>query len=71
MTLSSDEFYGGMIDEWLKTMFNFIALQGKTEENGSVTIDFFIGVSWKFLQAENVALPLRGNYISNVYHKFS
>jgi DNA replication protein DnaC len=29
-TLSSDEFYGGMIGDRLKTMFNFITLHGET-----------------------------------------
>jgi len=29
-TLSSDEFYGGMIGDRLKTMFNFITLQGES-----------------------------------------
>jgi DNA replication protein DnaC len=29
-TLSSDEFYGGMIGDRLKTMFNFITLHGES-----------------------------------------
>jgi hypothetical protein len=29
-TLSSDEFYGGMIGDRLKTMFNFITMQGES-----------------------------------------
>ena len=29
-TLSSDEFYGGMIGDRLKTMFNFITLPGES-----------------------------------------
>jgi len=32
-TLSSDEFYGGMIGDRLKTMFNFITLYGESRRN--------------------------------------